>query len=156
MTKNDIITSYYKDNYKHLINIARRRVGNYCLASAEDAVQEAFSRACRYFRTYNREESFDKWFKAILYNAINQIKNEERDKGVVNYEDVEEQTVAVKEPIYSQEVNEIIANASERDRHILNMYFFYGFKSREISELLSMSHDVVRDVIRRFRFKLRP
>jgi transposase len=44
---------------------------------------------------------------------------------------------------------------SNRDQAILNHYFFYGMKSREIHEMLGVSHDVVRDVIRRFRSRLK-
>ena len=147
---------YFRENYKNLIKIARSRVGGYSLSLAEDAVQEAFLRACRYHRAYKRAESLDHWFKGILYNTINNIKGQERDRGVV-YRDDLESTFHVTNDIIEVpvEVSELLERSSSRDQEILNMRFFFGFKTREIHELLNVSHDVVRDVIRRFKAKLR-
>lgn len=154
--KNQILEAYYRDNYKRLIKNARRRVGNYSLASAEDAVQEAFLRACKYYRTYNSGESFDGWFAGILTNCINQIKRDERDMGVVNRDEevVSEDTNPVG-IVYTKEVERLFAMVKPRDQEILNSYFFHGMKTREISELMNISHDVCRDVIRRFRIKVK-
>lgn len=152
---NTHLDKYYRENYKRLIKIARRRVGNYSLPSAEDAVQEAFARACKYYRTYNSTENFDAWFSRILTNCINQIKKDERDMGVVNRE---EELVSVetdhKSIIFTKEVERLFAKVTHRDQEILNSYFFHGMKTREISELMQISHDVCRDVIRRFRIKV--
>lgn len=147
------LETYFKENYSHLIKIARRRVGNYSLQNAEDAVQEAFARACKYHRSYNRKESFDKWFKGILHNCINQIKRDERNQGV-SYENVDDLAADPESTPITKEIYDQIENLSERDRNIVNLYFFYSFKSREIHEFLNISHDVVRDVIRRFRIKV--
>ncbi len=156
MTKNETIETYYRENYKRLVNLARKRVGNYSLPNAEDAVMEAFSRACRYFRTYDKDKNFDDWFKGILHNCINQIKKDERDKGVVVRDDVEDiPTTEQREVVFTKEVESVLASVSPRDQEVLNMYFFYGYKSIEISKLTSISHDSVRDIIRRFRIKLR-
>jgi RNA polymerase sigma factor (sigma-70 family) len=154
MNKNEQLTTYFKSHYKHLVNIARRRVGNYSLPSAEDAVQEAFWRACRYYNSYNHKEEFDKWFKRVLHNCINQIKRDERDQGV-SYTDVEEVSIEPKLVVFPKEVESLFKGLSNRDKDIINMYFFLDFKSREISEMTKVSHDVVRDVIRRFRMRVK-
>lgn len=148
------LTVYFKENYRHLINIARRRVGNYSLYAAEDAVQEAFARACKYQKSYNRKESFDKWFKGILHNCINQIKRDERNQGV-SYEDVDEIAAEPEVTAFTKEISVLMNSLSDRDQNILNLYFFYSYKTREIHEMTNISHDVVRDVIRRFRIKVR-
>jgi RNA polymerase sigma factor (sigma-70 family) len=122
---------------------------------AEDAVQEAFCRAIRYHRTYNKDESLDNWFKSILYNTINAIKGEERDRGVVYRDDLENMPyVAQDKAELPPSITKLFKRASTRDQEILSMRFFFGFKTREIHELLNVSHDVVRDVIRRFKEKL--
>lgn len=149
MTKNKIVEAYYRENYTVLIKIARRRVGDYSLVLAEEAVQEAFFRVLKYYRSYNGE-SFDSWFKRILYNCINDIKRQERDKGVVT-RDEPVQASSSKDVNLSKQVADLLKKQKPRDSEILNMYFFLGFKTREISELLNVSHDVVRDVIRTFR-----
>lgn len=156
MNKNDVIEVYYRENYNKLIKVARNRVGNYSLYNAEDAVMEAFSRACKYISSYNRGENFDKWFKGILYNCINQIKKDERSKGVTTRDEVENlPAVQMEQVVFTKEVESVLNSMSMRDQEVLNMYFFYGYKSIEISKLTSVSHDSVRDIIRRFRAKLR-
>lgn len=155
MEKNEHLDEYFRTNYKKLIQFARRRVGNYSLASAEDAVQEAFTRACKYYRTYNRSEVFDAWFKSILSNCVNQIKRDERNMGVVTDDEVEDIGGPPHVIVFSKEVESAFKALTTRDQHIINNYFFYDLKSREISELLNVSHDVVRDVIRRFRVRVR-
>lgn len=157
MTKNAVVEKYFRENYDRLVKLARKRVGNYSLPNAEDAVQEAFSRACLYFRSYDKEKNFDDWFKGILSNCINKIKKDERDKGVVVSNDIEElPTVETRQVIFTKEVESVLNSVSQRDQEILNMYFFYGYKSIEISNLKGVSHDVIRDVIRRFRIKIKP
>lgn len=155
-TKEEVIEAYFRSNYKQLIKTARRRVGNYSLQSAEDAVQEAFARAFKYYRTYNSNESFEAWFSGILTNCINQIKRDERDMGVVNRdEEVENIGASNSTIVFTKEVENLFSKVKPRDQEILNCYFFHDLKSREIAELHNISHDVVRDVIRRFRQKVR-
>lgn len=154
MTKNEIVEAYYRENYTALVKIARRRVGNYSLVLAEEAVQEAFTRALKYFKTYKTTDSFENWFKRILYNTINQLKTQEKNGGVSTVES-EEETSHQGNVAFTKSVIDLLNKASTRDQEILNNYFFYGFKTREISELMNISHDVVRDRIRTFREKVR-
>lgn len=155
MSRNIVLEAYYRGNYDQLIKSARRRVGNYSLHCAEDAVQEAFLRACRYWRTYDTAEDIDKWFRKILRNCINQIKNESRNNGVVYRDDVEPVSSDNHEIVFTQEIESLMVHASQRDQEILNMRFFLGYKTIEISKVLQISHDVVRDVIRRFKIRVR-
>lgn len=149
------LETYYRENYTTLIKIARSRVGGYSLSLAEDAVQEAFCRALRYQRTY-KGDNFDAWFKSILYNAVNQIKGQERDKGVVYRDEIESDVLVHQERIELPiEVGEAMHRSTDRDQEVLRMRFLFGFKTREIHELLNISHDVVRDIIRRFKERLR-
>lgn len=154
MTKNDLIESYYRGNYPLLIKIARRRVGDYNLYLAEEAVQEAFYRSLKYFRTYNATEDFGIWYKRILINTVNEIKWKERNAGVCDDEEREDLGFS-GDVVFTKEILNLLGKQSKRNLDILNMYFFYQYKSREIAEYMNMSHDVVRDVIRTFRKKAR-
>lgn len=153
MTKNEIVEAYYRENYNYLIKIARRRVGNYSLVLAEEAVQEAFTRSLKYFSTFNTGDVFDNWFKRILYNTINHLKTQEMNGGVTMTE-TQEEWVHQNDLTFSKEIVDLLNKASPRDISILNNYFFYGFKTREVAELMGISHDVVRDRIRTFREKI--
>lgn len=154
MTRNKLLEKYFKENYTNLIKSARKNVGNYSLPNAEDAVQEAFVRACMYFRSYDRNEDLDKWFRKILRNCINRIRNEERNNGVV-YRDTDDIYIHEEETDTIEEVEFHYKFVSERDQQILNMRFTHGFKTIEIATMLNMSHDVVRDVIRRFKIRVK-
>ena len=154
MTKNEFVESFYRENYTVLVKIARRRVGNYSIVLAEEAVQEAFARAIKYFKTYRSASSFNDWFRRILYNTINRLKTQEMNGGVTMTESEEETTTQIN-IIFTKEVVDLLNQCSVRDMEILNNYFFYGFKTREISELMNISHDVVRDRIRTFRERAR-
>ena len=157
MTKNEFVEAYYRENYTVLIKIARRRVGNYSLVLAEEAVQEAFCRALKYFKSYKHEDLFEYWFKRILYNTINQLKTQEMNGGATSDErdGVNYGSTSTPNLTLTKEISDLLEKASDRDKEILNNYFFYGFKSREISELMNISHDVVRDRIRTFRERLK-
>lgn len=154
MTKNEFVEAYYRENYTALIKLARRRVGNYSLVLAEEAVQEAFARAIKYFKTYRSASSFSDWFRRILYNTINQLKTQEMNGGVTMTENEGETTTQIN-ITFTKEVVDLLNQCTPRDMEILNNYFFYGFKTREISELMNISHDVVRDRIRTFRERAR-
>ncbi len=152
MNKNEFIETYYRENYKERLKFARKRVGGYNLALAEEAVQEAFARALRYFSTYDAEEDFDKWFGKILVNCINDIKRIEGDSGVSRDEFSNDYIANIH---FNKEVVELFEKETPRNQEILNMYFFYGYKSREVAEFMHISHDSVRDIIRTFRKRVR-
>lgn len=145
----NILEYNYRLNYKTNVKYARSRVGDYRLDLAEEAVQEAYYRAIKYIDSCTNEAEFINWFSRILINCINDIKNDERDRGVSYNDEIE---VVSNTPVnYSVEITDLINKEKPRDKEILTMYFLYDFKSKEISEFLIVNHDVVRDVIRRFR-----
>lgn len=153
MTTNEFIEAYYRENYKERLKFARKRVGNYNLALAEEALQEAFTKALKYFKTYDENEDFEAWFGKILVNCINDVKRIEGDRGVSRVETPEHDYITTVN--FTKEVVDLFSHESPRNQEILNMYFFYGYKSREVAEFMHMSHDVVRDVIRTFRKRVR-
>lgn len=153
MTKNGFIETYYRENYDNLVKYARKRVGNYDLYLAEEALQEAFYKALKYYRAYNKNDDFSKWFGRILLNCINDLKRAERDRGVnSSNQPHHDYIVSVS---FSKQVLDQLQRETPRNIEILNMYFFYGYKSREVAEFMHISHDVVRDVIRTFRRRAR-
>lgn len=154
MTRNEFVDAYFRENYKRLLKFARKRVGNYNLQLAEDALQDAFYKACKYFRSFSKTDGdFDEWFGRILVNSINDQKRAEINQGRVK-EGAPDHDYIVTVP-FTKEVIDALDKQPLRNQEILNMYFFYGYKSREVAEFMSISHDVVRDVIRMFRKRVR-
>lgn len=153
MNTNEFIETYYRENYKERLKFARKRVGNYNLALAEEALQEAFCRALKYFPTYDPKEDFEAWFGKILINCINDVKRIEGDRGV-SHSDTSGNDYITTIP-FNKEVVELFDKETPRNQEVLNMYFFYGYKSREVAEFMHISHDSVRDIIRTFRKRVR-
>ena len=154
--RNETVEKFYRKNYDRLIKYARSRVGGYSLPLAEDAVQEAFARALRYYRAFNeRNGTFEEWFSGILRNTINYIKSIEQNQGITR---TEEQAVVndkrMKAVILSKEIIDELKHVSDRDRSVFEAYFFYGLKTREISEIMPISHSNVRYLISKFREKM--
>lgn len=154
MNKNEFIEAYYRENYDERLKFARKRVGDYNLALAEEALQEAFYRALKYFSTYDEREDFENWFGRILVNCINDVKRMERDKGVSHIEEIHKDDYITTIP-HTKQVIDLLSKEKPRNQEILRMYLLYDYKSREVAEFLHINHDVVRDVIRTFRRKAR-
>lgn len=163
--RNALIEKHFRDNYISLTKrIAYRCNGDKILA--EDIVQEAYARAIRFFPRYNPARgNFNQWFDTILRNAFNHVKNEETARGVSHEIDAKEgdfHTVpneltvlpTEREHRFRTGLSKAINEERLRDKLILAMFFFDGFKSREIAEYINLNHNTVRQVINRFREKL--
>lgn len=155
MTKEEFIETYYREHYKERLKFARKRVGDYNLALAEEALQEAFYRALKYYKAYDKNENFDHWFGKILVNCINDVKNTERDQGRTDHHDtshvIEKEETLTRSKIAISQLNK----EKPRNQEILRLSFFLGYDSREVSDFMGISHDVVRDVIRTYRARVR-
>ena len=91
MTKEEaykMIEDHYKNNFKRLVNKTVGKTGN--RYNAEDAVQEAYTRALAYYKTFNPESGvFEKWFENILNNSVRNLNSEARSKGIVNPDNID-------------------------------------------------------------------
>lgn len=163
MSRNELIEQHYRENYDALVRRIQFRVGGN-IDVAEEVVQEAYTRALKYFKKFNPKKGlFDQWFALILNNALNALKNEEKHRGVkFEIDDDEEWDVPEELVVYPQEkeirfrkgIAAAIWEENERDRNILTMFFFDGFKTTDISEFIGVNHSNVRSIIKRFRDKL--
>lgn len=162
--RNELIEKHYRENYTILVKRMSFRVGGDRVLS-EDVVQEAYARATKYFPRFDpKHGSFDMWFSRILNNALNAVKNEEKQRGATHEIDAQEEwqevpeelTILPREKEHRFRVGLIkaIGREHKRDKTILAMFFLDGFKSREVAEYLNLNHNTVRQVINRFREKL--
>lgn len=163
--RNQIVEDHYRDNYELLVRRMRNRVGGYSIDLAEEVVQEAYSIALKYYKGFSlKKGSFDQWFSSVLNNTLNKIKNEERGRGVSyeldaheDFEYLPEELVVLpeeRERRFRNGLRVMIETEKLRDKVILSLFFFDGFKSREVAEFLNVNHNTVRQVINRFREKL--
>ena len=157
--RNKQISDHYALNYERLVKRCVNRVPDRSQALAEEVVQEAYTRALKYFRTYDwKINDFDVWFNSILKNAINDCRQIERERGVSQelHENMEELVPHKMTKDAQVEVTKRILTSSAKpvERSVLTLFHIIGYKSMEISQYLSINHNTVRQIIMRFRMKM--
>jgi len=143
-----------EEHYKKRAELSTRRIGRYLSnrANAEDVVQEAYLRMCTYWKSYDPEQSVDKWFGTILNNSIKDFFKADMMHGMSD-------TMPVEEPAFDNVLNrievaelmEIINGKPEDLRKILHLYLIEGFTSSEVGEVVPQSAANVRKIVQRFR-----
>ena len=149
--------SVYKlieDHYREKAELTTRRIGRYLRnrANAEDVVQEAYTRMCAYWKSYDPEQSMDHWFGTILNNSIKAFFKADMLKGMSDDMPNEDPLAnRVFDKIEADELMEIINGKSEGIRKILHLYLVEGFTSAEVEEVVPQSASNVRKIVQRFR-----
>lgn len=150
MSRNEHIEQHFRENYDNLV----RRIKYRNCDVPEDVVQESYFRALKYYSTYSKEvKGFDAWFNTILNNSLRFLKTQEKERGITK-ELREEEIEAVEKTPDEIILSTIDEMSSGREKQILIMYFILGFKTREVSEYLGLSHSNIRIIIMRWRNKI--
>lgn len=155
-----MLIEFYTENYPRLVNqIAKKVAGNRDVA--EDIVQESFEKALRFQHAYDPERGkFSTWFNTILYNVLRDTQRLNKDS---QEECIDELSVvnllgdtSLGNEEYSREIREqLYSSKNLRHRDILELFFIYGFTSKEIPYMLEgVSQSNVTTIVKRFRDKL--
>lgn len=159
MNKIDIIQEYYLTNYNRLVKRMTSRVPDRSLALAEEVVQEAFTRAFKYFSTFDEKKNiFEVWFNKILRNSLNDCRQIEKEKGVTYQldENLEELSVTKEEKSqYNRIIYYIYNTENNRDREILSLFFIHGYTSKDISIYIGITDNHIRQIILKHRNKIK-
>jgi len=118
---------------------------------AEDIVQEAYSRAIMYEKSYKPTlSSVNVWFNFIMFNVLREFKN--KDKPSISYE--EEKHMSIEKiteyaDIFNKECSKL---QNDKHVHVLVLYYIVGYSSKEISNILEgMSQTNVTTIVGRFK-----
>lgn len=147
-TRNKVIEEHYRANFNIYVKKIRNRTQDWSLALPQEIVQEAYARALRYYRTFNKDvQTFDAWFNAILNNTLRKAQKEERQKGV-NHEIDQDRTPEDEiVPSGYDVMGHIYEMPQGRVKSIITMYYLQGFKTKDIAEYLNVGHSNVRKII---------
>ena len=155
----DEIQDYYKENYEKMIKIARNKTRK--TGCAEEVVQETFFRAIKYGDSFSVDKgSLDNWINGILSRCINdwlrgymlqgrevEFKEEElTDEELTLSENIGEDNRTMSE--IKAMVNAI---SSESNRQICYLHFIEQHTPREIKQVIDVTPDAIRSVLKRFR-----
>lgn len=152
MSKYTALEEYFQKEYNTLIKKVARRAGS--PENAEDVVQEAFFRACKYWSSYNPETKLGAWFNTILNNACKDKMREDRMMGMtVDIDDENLEPVVVEEIDHGAiaHIKKLIHGKNESQKEILRLYYEKGYKPTEIKEILDAEYGTIRQTIWRFK-----
>lgn len=161
----DAFAELYGNVYEKLYRFAFCMLKNE--ADAEDAVSEAVADAFVGIRRLKREESFSNWMYQIVANKCRRKMREycrrmvSLDQEAGEYADValsEQWTQTTVGEVIPAKLNDVwdctreehiqlmqeFMALPEEERLIVGMHIFFGYKTREIAEYLTMNESTVR------------
>lgn len=138
-----------------LFGYCRRRLGND--SEADDALQETFMRAYKYFDSYDPSRDARKWLFGIAHNVCVEIaRSRKKHTTVADMPDPEggrSATEVALERLAHEENLELVRREldrmPDRARRILELRFFGQLTSAEIAELENMKETAVRVTVHR-------
>ena len=121
---------------------------------AQDALSEAILRACRNSSTLREEQYFKTWLMRILVRCCYDILRDRKREIVSNDCTLYDQPSSVFENADGS-VYELIQQLAPSYRKVLILYYYEGFKAKDIAGILSMPLGTVVVTLSRGRKKLR-
>ena len=150
-----LIETHYRTNSERLVKIYTRFLKS--KERAEDVIQEAYTRALQYCDTYDKERPLDKWFNAIIASAVRDNKRSENLKGMVDIKEAAEIPVkpAAIPTIILNQVMRRIDTKGDEIANILRLTLLHHYRPTEISKLVNMSANNIRQIVFKFREEIR-
>lgn len=148
-----VVEEYYNENRRKHLKRLTFKLGTE--QAAEDVVQEAFYRACKYIQSYSGLEPFGKWFSRILTNAsIDYINSERNYDGGMSDEEESYSCPSFNEQI-RREISELIETKSVVQIEVLTLYFVYEYSAKDVAAVTQYSYAQCHQIIQRFRTELK-
>ena len=126
----------------------------------EDALQEAYCRACQYWRSYDFNRDFDKWIFGLVRNASRQILIDEKRHGMSYNEENNGLLLPSKvgNPEDTRRLKEILERIDQEpeDRsYILRLSLIDQFNATEVAQIVPENENTIRNIVYRFRKETR-
>lgn len=142
----------YSFHYQMLYNFGKRFLNE---AEVEDCIHDTFLNILKYKNSAAEVSNVKAYLFKCLRNQIYKVKKENQlefdlNEGTIFHEDDDQD----KEVILNQ-LKEIINKLSPREREIVYLKYFQNFNNIEISELLDINYQTVRNILGNAIKKLR-
>jgi RNA polymerase sigma factor (sigma-70 family) len=112
------------------------------LEEAEEILQDGFIRVFKFIGQFKNEGSFEGWIRKIMVNcALQKLRSQANLRPVVSLQpemDEEHYEDNIIENINGKEMMEMVQALSPAYRMVFNLYYFEGYKHREIAEKLGI------------------
>lgn len=161
MTREEVyklIEEHYRENYQRLINQCRRSLNNH--HSAEDVVQEAYTRACQYWNSFQATpKKFDQWFHSIITNCMRDQRRDDMVRGqAVDTENIHlshDDGRTGERRITLDEIGKLINDKTEDNAYIFRLFFFEQYQPQDIAKLTDLAPRAISMRIDRFKQELK-
>ena len=143
----EICTKYGDRLYAAAFNILRQR------QDAEDAVQEALLRVFKSDTEFESEEHIKAWLIRVTINIAKSTYTSFWHRNKVPYEEYIDEISIENEP--DRDLVEAVLSLPDKYRIIVHLYYYEGYKTREIAEILKLSENTVKTRLRQSRMILK-
>lgn len=161
MDKHDIERLYkelYNKKVKTVSHILRGDT-----ATAEDVVQETFTRALKYCSIYNNEKSSEEtWINSIMYNVLWDIKKEALHTPPSQTKDISFEDLLDSEQLQNSPefraylIKQISEVKNPIHKKVIRLFCMFGYSSSEITQMgFGISQSNVTTIINRFKESLK-
>lgn len=152
-----LLEEFYEANHDKFVKMLTKRCGG--VMNAEDVVQEAFLHAMRNWHTYDENiAKVSTWFNRILFQTFSKMKSREWDSVEIEEHhlislDIDEEHGHERK---LEDIKQFIYRVKNRGhKDILYLSLIVGLDDKQVASQLDESIYNVRQVLKRFRKKLR-
>ncbi len=119
-----------------------------------DAISETILDCFEHLTDLKEPRYFGTWLVRILMNNCSGIRKKRQRLGSTDQIDIFEQRMA-KEDENTQAFLDYLEPLDREDRTLMILFYVWGFKTREISELLHIKEPTVKSRLQRSRSKIK-
>ena len=143
-------------HYQGCLRFAVRQLGN--RADAEEAVQDAFTRAYRFLPRYEERQKFSSWLYRILVNQCRSIggRRRKQEDTFIPYESIGEELLSngVEPDAPRIELHRALARLSDEDREALLLKYLDDQTYEDMAELTGLGVSALKMRVKRARERL--
>jgi len=125
------------------------------MAEAEDITQEVFLKLHSSKNEFNDDEHLKAWLLRVAINSGRNFRKSFRFSRTSSIDDVNENDMKSEFTSGENEMREIIASLPKKYSSVIFLYYYEGYKVREIAEMLDASENTISSWLQRGKKKLR-
>lgn len=134
----------YSSHYQMLYNFGLKFLKP---AKVEDCIHDTFLNILNYKENIKEVKNVKAYlFKSFRNQAIKTINSSKLDFNLIEDTIAQEEDNSDKEKVLS-ELKKLILQLSPREREIIYLKYFQGFNNQEITELLEIKYQTVRNIL---------
>ncbi|WP_342477869.1 sigma-70 family RNA polymerase sigma factor [Paenibacillus sp. FSL H7-0350] len=143
MNEPDSLTTTVNQYTDMILRLALAHLGN--LADAQDVCQEVYIKFFKHQRIFNSLEHEKAWFIRVTINTCRDVIRSPWRKWFRSYEEVP----LPIEPAEDLEILSYVLMLPRKYRIVIHLYYYEGYKTAEIAQLLGINENTVRTQLKR-------